>query len=402
MSIWLDVVGIGEDGINGLSGSARLALRQAEVIIGGNRHHSLAPELGAERVLWPQPFSGMVPMVTGYRGRRTALLVTGDPLWFSAGARIARELPPHEVRFHPQISAFQLACARMRWSLADTETLTVHGRPVEQIIPWMQPGARLAVLTGGSAAPGELARLLCANGFGKSAMCVLGALGGKDESRLEGLAADWAERVGDKVPDFHTLCIECVADHGAHPWPRGPGLPDAAFATDGNFTKRDIRAVSVSMLAPRRGALLWDIGTGCGSIAVEWMRAAPDCRAIGIDSDAGRLSLARENAQKLGTPSLELIEGRVPEALCGLPVPDAVFIGGGLSIAVAETVMETLLPFGSLVANAVTLESESILAELHGTHGGELVRLQASYAGRLGEVRGWRTLMPVTQWRFMK
>ena len=402
MSVWLDVVGIGEDGFDGLSPTARGALEGAEVIIGGDRHHALAPHLTAQRIHWPSPFSKMTDTIVRHRGSRTAVLVTGDPLWYSAGARIARTVPADEVRFHPQLSAFQLACARMAWSLADTETLTAHGRPVEQIIPWMQPGARLLVLTSGSEAPGRLARLLQTNGMGPSRITVLGALGGPRETRIDGTAADWA--VNDpsaRVPGFHTVCVKCAAGQDARPLGRAPGLPDDAFETDGNFTKRDIRAVSVCMLAPRRGALLWDIGTGCGTVAIEWMRAARDSRAIGIDPNGGRLELARGNAMRLGAPALKLVNGRALDVLHDLPDPHAVFIGGGLSVELAAKAMERLQPFGRLVANAVTLESETVLTELHAAHGGELSRLTCAQAGPLGSGRGWRGHMPVTQWRYV-
>ena len=403
MSVWLDVVGIGEDGFERLAPAARAAPENAEVIIGGDRHHALAPHLHAERIHWPDPFSKMTATIMRHRGRRTAVLVTGDPLWYSAGARIARTVPNGEVRFHPQISAFQLACARMGWSLADTETLTAHGRPAGQIIPWMRPGARLLVLTGGSEAPGELARLLLASGFGASAVTVLAALGGPKEQRLSATAADWAaEDPAARIPAFHTVCIECASDPSSRPLSRGPGLPDDAFETDGNFTKREVRAVSVCMLAPERGALLWDIGTGCGTVAIEWMRAARDSRAIGIDPNQDRLELARGNAARLGAPALRLIHGSAPEALDDLPDPDAVFIGGGLTAGLAAKALERLRPFGRLVANAVTLESEAVLAELHAARGGELARLSCARAGPLGGGRGWRGHMPVTQWRYTR
>ncbi len=400
---WLDVIGIGEDGYSALSVPARAALEEAEVIIGGDRHHALAPHLDAERIRWSGPFSEMVSAVTAFRPRRTALLVTGDPLWYSAGAKLLGQLPPDELRFFPQISAFQLACARMGWSLADIETLTAHGRPMEQIIPFMRPDARLAVLTGGSGAAFEAARLLVDNGLGGSRITVLAAMGGPREARLSGVASDWAaEYPAERIPAFHTLCIECVADQGAGVLSRYPGLPDDAFETDGNFTKQDVRAVTVCMLAPRRGALLWDIGTGSGTVAVEWMRAARDSRAVGVDPDRKRIELARRNAVKLGAPAFQLIEGRAPPALEGLPPPDAVFIGGGLSRETAAAAMDKLRPHGRLVANAVTVESESILAGLHSAHGGDLVRIAVAHAGPVGGRRGWRGNMPVTQWRYSK
>lgn len=401
MTPWIDVVGIGEDGVEGLSREAVGALEQADVIIGGDRHHGLAPSLPARRMKWPSPFSMMVDSIRELRGSRVALLVTGDPLWYSAGALLLRSVPAGEIRFHPQISAFQLACARMKWSMADVETLTAHGRPCEQILPYVAPGARLAVLTSGSDAPARIGGLLAEQGFGGSEMTVLGSLGGPDESSRTKSAAAWAEAVPPSdVPAFHTLCICCAADSPERVLPRGPGLPDSAFESDGNFTKRELRALAVAALAPRPRELLWDIGAGAGSIAIEWMRTARDARAIGIEPVRSRREAALRNAAKLGAPALQLVAGRAPEALKDLPDPDAVFIGGGLSAQTAEAVLARIKPFGRVVAHAVTLESEARLAELHERHGGELIRISVSRARPVGGLRGWDAHMPVTQWRW--
>ncbi|MCL4133736.1 UNVERIFIED_CONTAM: hypothetical protein GTU68_002138 [Idotea baltica] len=284
----------------------------------------------------------------------------------------------------------------MGWSLADIETITAHGRPVEQVIPYFWPGARLLILTAGAQTPGEIAALLTARGYGASRLTVFGALGGDRETRHEGFAADWSE----DVPAFNTLAVEVIGTPVAlHP--KVPGLPDDAFTHDGKMTKREIRALTLAKLMPARGETLWDIGTGCGSIAVEWMRAAPDALAIGIDSKPERLEMARENATSLGTPKLRLIDGTAPAALNGLPKPDAIFIGGGLTRDLAMQCRETLGTNGRLVANAVTLESESILLELHSELGGELVRLSTARAEPVGPYRGWRAAMPVTQWSLL-
>ncbi len=403
MTAWIDVVGIGEDGLEGLSAEAVTALEGAEIIIGGDRHHRIAPNLPARRVRWPSPFSKMIGTISRYRGRKVALLVTGDPLWFSAGAKVAAAFPAAEIRFHPQLSAFQLACARMRWSLADIDTLTIHGRPAEQIIPWFAPGARLAVLTGGSGDPGAVARMLADRGYGPSRLTVLAELGGPGEARHSALASDWAcEDPAASIPGFHTLCIECRVEPGITVLPRGPGLPDDAFVNDGNFTKSDVRAATICALAPRRGELLWDIGCGCGTVSVEWMRCARDARAIGIDPNPARQEMARKNARALGAPGLELIQGRAPEALDGLPDPDAVFIGGGLGREVVEVALARIRPAGRIVASAVTLESNSLLADIHRQSGGHLVRLSVEMVSALGNQRGWQPMMPVTQWRYCR
>ncbi len=395
---WLHVVGIGEDGLAGLAPATRAIVEAAEVIVGGDRHHRLSDAVTAERIAWPSPFDAMIDTLRGLKGRRAVVLVTGDPLWFSVGARIGRAIPPAEIVYHPQLSAFQLAAARMGWSLADVETLTVHGRPVEQMIAFIQPDQRLLVLTTGAETPARIARFLTERGFGRSPMTVLAAMGGAEEARFEGIAESWSHA----VPEFNTLAVDCVADPDAALLPRVPGLDDALFRSDGTMTKSEVRAVTVARLMPMRGALLWDIGTGCGSVAIEWMRAARYARAIGIEPRADRRAMAAANALALGTPKLEIVEGEAPAALDGLPAPDAVFIGGGLSDAVFDAAWAALRPLGRLVANAVTLESEARLIGLRARHGGGLVKIGVERARPVGRLTGWQPQMTVTQWSLVK
>ncbi|MDD9909594.1 MAG: precorrin-6y C5,15-methyltransferase (decarboxylating) subunit CbiE [Ahrensia sp.] len=392
---WLDIVGIGEDGMAGLSPEAKRVVTGADIIIGGDRHHSLSGNVAAERINWPSPFDAMIETIRSYRGRRLVILVTGDPLWYSVGARITKAIPADEIRFHPQLSAFQWAACRMGWSLADCETLTVHGRADSQILPHLAPNIRLLILTQNGQTPAALADLLVSRGFGDSRMVALAALGGPDEARFDGTAARWSHN----VPDFHTLAVECVAGPDARWYPRTGGLPDDAFEHDGQLTKRDVRAVTLAKLAPYPDALLWDIGAGCGSVSIEWMRAARGAQAVAIEPVAERCAMIKTNAQALGTEKIDLVQGRAPEALAGLAQPDAVFIGGGLSgEGVFEAAWGALRPHGRLVANAVTLESESRLAQLHKMWGGELVRIAVQHAQEVGPYRGWRAAMPVTQW----
>ena len=395
---WLHIVGIGEDGMEGLLPATRAVVEAADVIIGGDRHHKLSEAVTAERLAWPSPFDALIDTLTGLKGRRVVVLATGDPLWFSVGARIGRSIEPSEIVYHPQLSAFQLASARMGWSLADVETLTVHGRPVEQMIAFIQPDARLLILTTGAETPGQIARFLSERGFGGSKMTVLAAMGGEDEQRFDGVADSWAH----DVPAFNTLAVECVAAPDAALLPRVPGLADELFQHDGTMTKQEVRAATLAKLMPMRGALLWDIGSGCGSVAVEWMRAARYSRAIGIEPRADRRAHAAANALALGVPKLHLVDGEVPAALDGLEPPDAVFIGGGLSVETFETAWAALRPLGRLVCNAVTLESEALLLELHKQHGGQLVKLMINRAEPVGSLTGWRPLMPVTQWSLVK
>ncbi len=395
---WLHIVGIGEDGLDGLLPATRAVVEAAEVVVGAERHHDLAQGVGAERIAWPSPFDALIDTLNDLRGRRVVVLATGDPLWFSVGARIGRELNASEITYHPQLSAFQLAAARMGWSLADVETLTVHGRPVEQMIAFIQPDARLLILTTGSETPGQIAAFLTERGFGRSKMTVLSHMGGESEARFDGLAEGWDH----DVPAFNTLAVECVAAPDAALLPRVPGLLDDLFRHDGTMTKQEVRAATLAKLMPMRGALLWDIGTGCGSVAVEWMRAARYARAIGIEPRADRRALAAANALALGAPKLELIDGRVPEALDGLAAPDAVFIGGGLSRETFDAAWAALRPLGRMVCNAVTLESEAVLLALHKELGGQLVKLSVNRAEPVGGLTGWRPLMPVTQWSLVK
>lgn len=395
---WLHIVGIGEDGMDGLTPATRAVVEAADVIIGGDRHHRLSDAVTAERVAWPSPFDALISTLHGYRGRRVVVLATGDPLWFSVGARIGRGIPPGEIVYHPQLSAFQLASARMGWSMADLETLTVHGRPVEQMIAFIQPDARLLILTTGAQTPGQIARFLTERGFGRSRMTVLANMGGPGEFRFDGLAESWDH----EVPAFNTLAVDCVAAPGAALLPRVPGLADDLFVSDGTMTKREVRAVTLAKLMPMRGALLWDIGAGCGSVAVEWMRGAHYARAVGIEPRADRRAMAAANALALGVPGLRLVEGEAPAALDGLEAPDAVFIGGGLSAEVFGAAWAALKPLGRLVANAVTIESEQVMLALHARHGGDLCKIQVARAEAVGRMSGWKPAMPVIQWSLVK
>ena len=395
---WLHVIGIGENGMDGLTPATRTVIEAAEVIVGGARHHVLAANPSAETLSWPSPFNALIDELKARKGKRVVVLATGDPLWFSVGAKIGQHFTPSEITFHPQLSAFQLASARMGWSMADLETLTVHGRPVEQMIAFIQPDVRLLILTTGEETPAQIATFLTERGFGQSRMTVLAAMGGTNEARFEGVAESWAHT----VPAFNTLAVECIAAPNAALLPRVPGLPDEVFNHDGTMTKREVRAATLAKLIPMRGGLLWDVGTGCGSVAVEWLRAARYSKAIGIEPRADRRLMAAGNALALGVPDLELIDGVVPDALEGLPAPDAIFIGGGLSEATFEACWAALRPLGRLVANAVTLESQAMLAVLHKSHGGDLVQIAVSRAEGLGPLTGWKPMRPVVQWSLIK
>lgn len=395
---WLHIVGIGEDGIEGLSWTARQLVEKAQIIVGGDRHMKLSQNVTARRVAWPSPFDAMIGEIKSHKGKQIVILVTGDPLWYSVGARILKSIDAAEITFHPQISAFQWAACRMGWSLADVETLTVHGRPCEQILPWLYPGIRMLVLTKDRTTPHAIARLLTERGYGGSEMSALCALGGDAETRFDGMARDWHHQVAD----FHTLAIHCIAGENAEVLPR-TGLPDDAFIHDGMLTKQVVRSATLAKLVPHRGGVLWDVGAGCGSIGIEWMRAAPEARAIAFETNESRLEMVRQNAIKLGVPYLKCVLERAPEAFVGWPAPDAIFLGGGLSNdRLFPACWAALKAGGRLVANGVTLEGSQTIAALYQKFGGQLDRIQVSSVQYIGTLTGFKPAMAVDQWSIHK
>lgn len=399
-SPWLSLVGIGEDGLAGLTAPARTLVDDAEVLIGGARHLAMVPDDNRERLAWPSPLTELVGEIAGRRGQRVCVLATGDPLWYGVGVSLLKRIPRAEMAILPGRSAFALAAARLGWPLAEVETLTLHGRPLALLQPFVQPGAKLLILSDGAATPAAVAALLRERGYGASAMTVLEHLDGPQERRLDGKAADW--QVND-IADLNTLAVDCAAGPEAALLPRVPGLPDAAFRHDGQMTKREVRAVTLAALAPVAGQLLWDVGAGCGSIAVEWMRAVPRTRAIAVERKAERRAMIAENAEALGAPLLKIVAGTAPDALEGLEAPDAVFVGGGASEPeLIEACWQALNPGGRLVANAVTLEGEQALLAWQKANGGSLTRLAVSRAEPVGPFQGWRPLMPVTQYAATK
>ena len=408
---WLTVIGIGEDGLAGLTPELLQKVLNAELVIASQRHldeFTAGLDLVGRTMLWPSPFLEIIPVLTSHRKKRVVLLATGDPLWYGAASTLVRHFDTDEMDIHPAPSGFQLAAARMGWPMHTVTCLTVHGRPPETILSRLAPKARLLVFAHDRRSTAKLAMMAVAAGFGNAKITALGHIGGKNETRQEETANAWAKgRSGTKnPPDFHVVAIECPSGHISSPsggfLPRVPGLPDEAFQSDGKLTKSEVRAATLARLAPHPGGLLWDLGCGSGSIGIEWLRAAPGTTAIGIDSRKDRLSVARTNAKRLGVPEWEGQLGTLPDAVKGLPNPDAVFIGGGLSRELVKTVSRRLPLGGRLVANAVTLESEELLLSLWKEYGGDLVRISTSRADPIGNMHGWRPLMPVTQWSLVK
>ena len=400
MTPWLSIVGLGEDGLGGLSAAARALVDNAECLVGGDRHLAMVPADGRERLTWTNPLTDLIDDIEARRGQRVCVLATGDPQHYGIGVTLARRIPIEEIAIIPAPSAFSLACARLGWTLSEVETLTLHGRPLALIHAAIQPGARLLVLSDSAATPGEIAETLRARGYGESRITVLEHMGGAKERTLHGTAAGWS---ANDVADFNTVAVECLAGPDAQVLPRGPGLPDDAFRHDGQMTKREVRAVTISALAPTPGQLLWDVGAGCGSIAIEWMRGGPRTRAVAVERNTARVSLIADNAAALGVPNLEIVEGEAPAALDDLETPDAVFIGGGLSNPDnLSACWRALKPGGRLVANAVTLEGEQELLRRRGELGGEMIRVAVSRAEPVGPYTAWRPLMPVSQLQAVK
>ncbi|MFD9630640.1 precorrin-6y C5,15-methyltransferase (decarboxylating) subunit CbiE [Streptomyces violascens] len=392
------VIGIGADGWDGLAPASRDALGAAHVVVGGARQLALLPDVcGAERVAWPTPLRAAVPvLLEAHRGRRIAVLASGDPMFYGIGRTLTEVLgTPPRVLPHP--SSLSYACARLGWAVEETEVVTVVGRPLARIAAALHDGRRLLVLSAGADTPADVAALLRDRGFGPSRMRVLERLGAEDDERcIEGVADGWDLPPGDAL---NVIAVDCRRAPDALRLGATPGLPDAAYEHDGQLTKRHIRAATLGALAPAPGELLWDVGGGSGSIAVEWMRTHPSCRAFTVERDPVRAGRIARNADRLGVPALRVVTGAAPAALAQLPTPDAVFIGGGLTAPGLLAACWDALPVGGrLVANTVTLESEALLAEWYRRHGGELVRLAVAHAVPVGGFTGWRQAMPVTQW----
>ncbi|ODT06648.1 MAG: precorrin-6Y methyltransferase [Mesorhizobium sp. SCN 65-20] len=398
---WLTVVGIGEDGVAGLGDEAKRAISGATHVFGGKRHLALAAELiRGEARQWPAPFDSEMRDVVALRSRNVCVLASGDPFLYGVGVTLTRAIPATEMRVLPAPSSFSLAASRLGWALQDVETVSLHGHAIDLIRPLLQPCARIIALTSDGEAPAQIAALVAGSGFGASRLTVLEALGG-DSERMRITTADGFDI--ENINSLNVMALELESAPQARILPLASGLVDELFEHDGQITKREIRAVTLSTLAPRRGELLWDIGAGSGSISIEWMLCHPSLRAIAIEANAERAERIARNASACGVPGLKIVRGAAPEALAGLPTPDVVFIGGGGSDeGVFDAAIAALRPNGRLVANAVTLEMETLLLARHASLGGELLRLQVSRAAPVGSMTGWRPAMPVTQWSWVK
>jgi len=398
MTPWLSILGIGEDGVAGLTPAARALLAQATFVVGGARHLALLGETPSETLVWPSPLTGALDAIAARRGASVVVLASGDPFFYGVGDLLARHVARDEIICIPAPSAFSLAAARMKWSQQDCASLSLHGRAFERITPHLQPRARVLALSWDETTPARVAAHLVALGMGASRLTVLEHLGGPRERLRESRADAFA--LGD-IAALNMLAIEVEAPPGARTIPLTPGLPDDWFENDGQLTKRDIRAVTLCALAPRKGEMLWDVGAGSGSIGIEWMLADPANRTIAIEPHPERAARIARNAAALGAPGLEIVQARAPAALDNLAPPDAVFIGGGGGDVVAA-VWERIPIHTRLVANAVTLETQSSITRFFADRGGELAHLQVAHARPVGGYHALDPAMAVLQWRGVK
>jgi precorrin-6Y C5,15-methyltransferase (decarboxylating) len=399
MKPWLSVIGIGEDGLDGLSPIARTLIETAEIVVGGARHLAMVPTGAAERLTWRQPLTDTIADISARRGTRVAVLASGDPLWYGVGTVLLRHFRREEMTILPQPSAFSLAAARLGWPVSECTTLSLHGRPLDALRLHLAPDRRCLLLSEDRTTPRLVAALLAASGWGPTRLSVFEHLGGPREAVLHGTAQDWGER---ECADLNTLAIECAMIPGTRPLSRLAGLPDDAFEHDGQLTKREIRAVTLARLAPLPGEKLWDIGAGCGSIAIEWLRAAEGGAAVAVERNPERAAVIARNAAALGVPGLRIIADAALQALGKIPPelapPDAIFVGGGIGDAgLLPALWEALRPGGRLVANVVSLEGERAILGWQAQQGGELTRIAVSRSEPLGGHQVWRPLLPVTQ-----
>jgi precorrin-6B C5,15-methyltransferase / cobalt-precorrin-6B C5,C15-methyltransferase len=400
MKPWLSLIGIGEDGAEALSPAAKRLIAGAELVVGGKRHLALAGDFAGEALPWPSPLTDAFPAILARRGRPVAVLASGDPFFHGVGSTLTRKIDADEMVCLPAPSAFSLAAARLGWAQQDCTLLSLHGHALERIIPHLQPGARILALSWDETTPKQLAALLTSRRMGGSRLVVCEAMGGPRE-RLTSARADAFAL--SPIDPLNTVGIEVTAEPGADIVPLAAGLADEMFEHDGQLTKRDIRATTLAALAPRRAEMLWDIGAGSGSIGIEWMLRHPQNRAIAIEAKRERAARIARNAARLGVPDLRIVEGTAPDALAGLPRPDAVFIGGGASRAgVLDTAWEALPRGGRLVVNAVTLETQAELIGRREAQGGELVTLQIAVAEPLGGFVGFRPALPVMRFTAVK
>ncbi|NVN42399.1 precorrin-6y C5,15-methyltransferase (decarboxylating) subunit CbiE [Asaia siamensis] len=398
---WLTLIGLGEDGFEALSRQAQRAIAEACFIMGGRRHLALIEgKSHAKQQPWPSPYAQAMQVIERYEGRKVVVLASGDPFFFGAGTQLVAHFGREAMNVLPGRSCLTAACARLGWSAQDIGVVSLCGRPLSHLVPHLQPNARLMLLSADEMTPARVAAFLTERGCGQSRLHLLEALDGPSES-LRTLRA--CEAMPEPVARLNMVAVEIVAEAGARLVPLSSGLPDDFFEHDGQITKQEIRAVTLSALAPHPGQVLWDLGAGSGSISIEWMLRHPANRAFAVERDAARAARIQRNAETLGVPELHVEQQALPCALPGFPPPDAVFVGGGVGVpGVLETGWSALKPGGRLVANAVTLEGEQRLFQAFQAWSGALSRIGVERLGPIGNVFGFRPAMTVTQYQAVK
>ncbi|MEA5489052.1 MULTISPECIES: precorrin-6y C5,15-methyltransferase (decarboxylating) subunit CbiE [Pseudanabaena] len=399
---WITVIGIGEDGVLGLSSVTRSLIDAAEILVGGDRHLAMLPELLEDqrsRIVWSSPIESTIEQIINLRGKSVCVLASGDPLWFGIGTTLLKRIPIEEIVIIPSPSTFSFICARLGWSLNEVETLSLCGRRASLLQAYIYPNAKLLILSSDKETPQTVVKTLCDRHFSNSKITILEHLNGSKERIISTVASQFENL--PELADLNAIAVECIPSPNAKILSRMVGLSDDAFYHDGQLTKQEVRAITLSTLAPNAGELLWDVGAGCGSIGIEWMRSHPRCQAIAIEKS--RTHFIAENAIALGTPNLKIIKGKAPEVLQGLPTPDAIFIGGGATVPeLFETCWENLRSQGRLVANVVTLEGEQKLFQWQQKYGGTLTQISISRAEAIGSFLGWKPMRPVIQWLITK
>jgi len=402
---WLHVIGLGENGLAGVDPAVKKLIDNASFVLGPKRLLDRLPaqtdkNTTQQRVVWQSPFTAMIEQIKQRQGLPTVVLASGDPNWFGIGSSLAGRFETGEYVLHPALSSFQLAGAKMCWPLQDVEKISLHGRSVANLVVKLSPGAKILALTSNKNTLKEVGQLLVEHGYENSELSVLESLGSSDEKskRFVALQTDDAQ-----VSDFYVLAINCILSPQKTYFPLTPGLPISAFEHDGQITKSQVRAATIAALAPTKGALLWDIGAGSGSVAIEWMRAAKNAKAIAFEKNPARCKNIELNKEKLGVPGLKIIPGSALDNLTTQPSPNAIFLGGDVANnQLFEVCWQALLPGGRLVANAVTIESQGALFERQKTYGGEIISIQISSLEYIGSRALMRPSLPVTQWVVIK
>jgi precorrin-6Y C5,15-methyltransferase (decarboxylating) len=403
------VIGIGADGWDGVPQRIREVVLRASVVLGGKRHLAMLPEVpGQRREPWPSPLREGLPALIASLGDGAVadgpladgpvadggvvVLASGDPLVSGIGTTLIEMLGRDAVTIVPAVSSVALARAEMGWPAESCAVVSVTGRDPSLVLHELAPGRRVLVLSADERTPGQVARLLADAGYGASAMTVLGDLGSDRASRITATAGTWQA----VAPRLNIIALD-LAGPRLGGWVAG--LPDDVFEHDGQLTKRDLRTSALARLAPVPGEHLWDVGAGAGSVGIEWMRAHPTCTTTAVEAVPERAARIARNAAKLGVPGLRVVTGRAPEALAGLPAPDAIFVGGGVTRdGVLDACLAALRPGGRLVVHGVTLQAERLLTDAYLRHGGELTRIAVETAAPLGSFTGWTPARTVTQW----